>query len=196
MRGFFASIPHAPLLAHLRRRIGGVAVLGLFGRIVAAGAVAPGIGLPIGTLVSQHLANAYLEPVDRLVVERLRPGAYVRYMDDMVLWGGDKGALVAAVREVGAALAAGGLTLRPPVIQRTRHRLGLLGWRLDDRGRMQLGRRGRRRYAAGLAALADDAADEADRQIRTAALTGWVAHGDDRRWRRALLARLGADGDC
>ena len=45
------------------------------------------VGLPIGALTSQHLANCYLGAFDRFVKETLRVRGYVRYMDDLVLWG-------------------------------------------------------------------------------------------------------------
>lgn len=44
-------------------------------------------GIPIGNLTSQHLANFYLAHLDHFVLQQLRPSAYVRYMDDFVLWG-------------------------------------------------------------------------------------------------------------
>jgi hypothetical protein len=82
--GYFPSIDHAVLRAQLARRFKGHAFLALLDRIVAAGAVTPGKGLPIGALTSQHFANAYLGPADRLL-ESL-PGVHgpVRYMDDIV----------------------------------------------------------------------------------------------------------------
>ena len=44
------------------------------------------LGLPIGSLTSQHFANYYLGWFDRFVKEALRVKGYVRYMDDFVLW--------------------------------------------------------------------------------------------------------------
>ncbi len=44
-------------------------------------------GLPIGNLTSQFFANVYLNPLDHFVKEELRCHAYVRYVDDFVLFG-------------------------------------------------------------------------------------------------------------
>ena len=47
-------------------------------------------GLPIGNLTSQFWGNVYLNPLDQLVKRRLRCPAYVRYVDDLLLFGDDK----------------------------------------------------------------------------------------------------------
>ena len=52
-----------------------------------------GIGVPIGSLTSQHFANFYLGWFDRFVKEQLRLQGYVRYMDDMLFWHDDQAAL-------------------------------------------------------------------------------------------------------
>ena len=62
-------------------------LLGVFDRILGSYHTAPGRGLPIGNLTSQHFANFYLAPLDRFLKEELGRGAYVRYMDDFVVWG-------------------------------------------------------------------------------------------------------------
>ena len=42
-------------------------------------------GLPIGNLTSQFFANFYLSALDHFVLEKLKPAAYVRYMDDILI---------------------------------------------------------------------------------------------------------------
>ena len=44
-------------------------------------------GLPIGNLTSQFFANFYLSALDHFILEKLKPEGYVRYMDDMVIFG-------------------------------------------------------------------------------------------------------------
>jgi len=85
--GYFPSIRHDLLMAVLRRCFKGADFLALLGRIVDGGANAgPGRGLPIGTLASQHFANAFLDGADRFILNQPGVGGHVRYMDDM-LWG-------------------------------------------------------------------------------------------------------------
>lgn len=48
------------------------------------------VGLPIGNQTSQWFALFYLNPVDRLIKEKLHIKYYVRYMDDMILVHKDK----------------------------------------------------------------------------------------------------------
>jgi hypothetical protein len=44
-------------------------------------------GLPIGNLTSQFFANVFLDSLDHFVREELRVPGYVRYADDLVLFG-------------------------------------------------------------------------------------------------------------
>lgn len=82
--GYFPSIDHAVLKAQLARRFKGAGFLALLARIIDAGSVAPGRGLPIGALTSQHFANAYLGTADRLLLAHPGASGLVRYMDDIV----------------------------------------------------------------------------------------------------------------
>jgi hypothetical protein len=46
-------------------------------------------GLPIGSTTSQHFANFYLNSLDHFVKHELRVQGYIRYMDDLLLFGPD-----------------------------------------------------------------------------------------------------------
>jgi RNA-directed DNA polymerase len=95
VRSFFHSISHDILLALLARRFKDQRLLALVETIIRHPVpnCAEGCGMPIGNLTSQHLANFYLNALDQYVVNELRPGGYVRYMDDMVLFAEDKAQL-------------------------------------------------------------------------------------------------------
>ncbi len=59
-------------------------------------------GLPIGNLTSQFWANVYLHELDMFVKQDLKCPAYLRYMDDFVLFSNEKGQLhewKASIRE-------------------------------------------------------------------------------------------------
>ena len=78
VRKYFDSVDQRVLLDLLGRKFKDAAVLGLFRQILASYQTAPGCGLPIGNLTSQHFANFYLAPLDRFIKEHLRCRAYVR----------------------------------------------------------------------------------------------------------------------
>lgn len=92
VESYFPSIDHATLRRLLLRRFKGASFLALLDRIIDRGATALGRGLPIGALTSQHFANAYLDPADRMLLEHTAVCAHVRYMDDIVWWCTSRGA--------------------------------------------------------------------------------------------------------
>lgn len=59
-------------------------------------------GLPIGNLTSQLLANWYLNELDQFVKHRLKHFAYIRYMDDFVLFANRKETLKKLEEEITA----------------------------------------------------------------------------------------------
>ncbi|NJN98903.1 MAG: hypothetical protein HC875_34820, partial [Anaerolineales bacterium] len=118
---YFPSIDHQILRSLLAHHIADRQTMGLIDVILESGAglladeypmtYFPGDdlfaatrprGLPIGNLTSQFWANVYLHPLDMFVKQELRCPAYVRYMDDFVLFSDDKAQLrqwSAAVRD-------------------------------------------------------------------------------------------------
>lgn len=113
---YYDTVDHAVLKRLLRRVLKDPRVLALLDVIIDHGAPdgAPGRGLPIGSLTSQHLANFYLAPLDHFVKERLGVRRYVRYMDDLLLFGAPKDELWDGSRHIGEFLAAElRLTLKP-----------------------------------------------------------------------------------
>lgn len=129
---FFASIPHDPLLALVRRRLPCAKLCDSIERIVRALPTAPGRGLPIGSLTSQHLANLYLGLLDHHVKDDLGVRRYLRYMDDFVLFG--ERAQVQVWRDDVAAFVEGRMGLRLSArgcqMAPLRDGVPLLGWRI------------------------------------------------------------------
>lgn len=110
---FFPAIDHAILLQTLRAMLPDESVLWLVERILCSGqgvlaeayemvyfrgddlfAVHRPRGLPIGNLTSQWWANCYLNPFDHFVRRELGCKAYLRYVDDFILFGDDKAQLM------------------------------------------------------------------------------------------------------
>jgi RNA-directed DNA polymerase len=87
IQSYFPSIDHDILKKLLATRFKGTAFLRLLERIIAsADPSSSGCGLPIGSLTSQHFANAYLDSADRFLLNHSAVCAHVRYMDDIVWW--------------------------------------------------------------------------------------------------------------
>jgi len=90
IRKYFDSIDHEIMMDLLSRRIKDRQVLSLFRGLLETYHTKSGKGVPIGNLISQHLANFYLGFFDHWVKEERKIRAFLRYMDDFVLFGQDK----------------------------------------------------------------------------------------------------------
>ena len=130
LRQFFPSIDHAKLQAELARLITDPDMLWLCDQILTSGvgvlaeayemyyfpgddlfaALRPR-GLPIGNLTSQFWANVYLNTFDHFVKRELRCPAYLRYVDDFLLYGDNKRCLRAWKKDIMGKLADLRLTL-------------------------------------------------------------------------------------
>ncbi|MDO8523995.1 MAG: RNA-directed DNA polymerase, partial [bacterium] len=64
-----------------------------------------GKGIPLGNVTSQLFANVYLDPLDQFVTRRLRHGAYIRYMDDILLMDTSRARLTEALPAIQAFLS-------------------------------------------------------------------------------------------
>ncbi len=199
MRKYFDSIWHDRLLASLSRVFKDRALLLLLQRIIQTHSSAPGRGLPIGALTSQHFANFYLAPFDRFAVEHLR-AKYVRYMDDCVLWGEDRNKL-ARWRTECVQFLADQLGLEPktePYVNRTTHGMDFLGCRVFPK-HIILNRRSRVRYGRKLQrlhkAMAAGSLTEREFQDRATALTAFTQHPIcSYRFRQSVLEFEAEDG--
>jgi retron-type reverse transcriptase len=107
---YFPSIDHQLLKDRLARKIKDRRVLELAGCIIdhsnpqedvcewyagddLFGPAERRRGLPLGNQTSQFFANVYLDGFDHWVKQTLRVRGYLRYVDDFVLFGNDKGEL-------------------------------------------------------------------------------------------------------
>jgi RNA-directed DNA polymerase len=85
---FFDSVDHSVLLELVSKKIKDGSVIRLLEKIIRT--YDREIGIPIGNLTSQFLANVYLDPLDHFVKDEIGWGDYLRYMDDFVLFDRDK----------------------------------------------------------------------------------------------------------
>lgn len=89
-------------------------------------------GIPIGNLTSQIFANIYLNPFDHYIKETLGCKAYIRYVDDFVIFGNDKNELWQVLSQCRTFLAQFRLVLHPKKseIFPTHDGVGFLGHRV------------------------------------------------------------------
>ena len=202
VRSFFHSISHDVLLDLLSRHFKDRRLLALLEVIVrhpVPGCEA-GCGLPIGNLTSQHLANFYLNTLDQHVVGSLRPRGYLRYMDDMVVFGDDKSELWSQGAQIGDYLGdhlrlelKPSVTLLAPVTQGVpflgrRIYRGLVRIRRENlRRSLQRWRRRQKQHASGRLSARDLARSEG-------AIFAHLTQADSLRLRQDIVARHG--GDC
>lgn len=194
---FFPAIDHALLLATLQRAMVDPDLLWLCQQILQSGvgvlaeaydmvyfrgddlfAIHRPRGLPIGNLTSQFWANVYLNPLDHFIKRELKCPAYLRFVDDMLLFGDDKATLWEQRRDLIDFLATRRLTLHEKRCQPAPVTNGIpfLGFRLYP-GQRRLKRRKSVAYLRRLRSLlAAYQAGEIGLDQVNASVQGWVNH--------------------
>lgn len=211
VRQFFPSIDHAILRGMIGRKVRDPDVMWLVDRILAGGegvligeydmvwfpddglfaALRPR-GLPIGNLTSQFWANCYLSPFDHFVKRELRCPAYVRYVDDMLLFGNDRDQLWEWKEAIIERMARLRLTIHETRAQVRPVNEGFpyLGFLVFPNKR-RLKRRKGIAYARRFQAMVRDYGDgNLPFERISTSVRGWVSHamhGDTLGLRRAIL---------
>jgi RNA-directed DNA polymerase len=186
----FETMDVERLLARLAPLIDDPATVDAAARIVRGGAI-HGRGLPIGNLTSQHFANLALGALDAHA-RSLRVGGYVRYMDDVLVFGASLDEVRAYADALGEAMGS----LLAQAEKRAARRVGqvhagvpFLGYRVWP-GLVRLDGARRRRFLARVRGFARAVAaghmPEADAARRAGAAVAWVAHADTLRLRQSL----------
>ena len=152
-------------------------------------------GLPIGNLTSQFWANVYLNPLDHFIKRDLKCPAYLRYVDDFLLFSNDKSDLHCWRLAIIDFLAAQRLTLHEAEAQVFPSATGIpfLGWRVYP-DHLRLRRRNgvafQRRFALALDQMRRG---KLSRVKVVDSVSGWIAHvqfGQTWGLRRALVSSV------
>lgn len=69
-------------------------------------------GVPIGNYTSQFFANYYLQELDHFIKEKLKVPYYIRYMDDILIFGNNKKKIHCAKKEIENFINKEKLTLK------------------------------------------------------------------------------------
>ncbi len=205
VRKLFPAIDHSILFAQLERDVRCAKTLNVIEKILAAGRDAdaprfhfPGddlwtpatraLGLPIGSLTSQHFANRFLSPMDHRAKDRLRIRPYLRYMDDMLLFANDREELAGWARSLEEQAWKLHLRLHPWEVRPTREGVNFLGFRILPT-EVRVRRTSVNRARANLK-RAREANDTRFPDRLRAVFAHW-AHGDTFRLRTQVLRDLG-----
>lgn len=86
IKKYFDSVPHEIVTKKLAEQIHDQRFLNILLEIVNVNDK----GLPLGFYTSQWLANWYLTGIDHYIKEVLKAPYYIRYMDDMIIFGSNK----------------------------------------------------------------------------------------------------------
>jgi len=196
IRHYFETVDNALLSSALERRIADRDIVDVLGRIIAAGSVCERngrpVGIPIGNLTSQHFANLYLARMDHWILRRIGTGAYVRYMDDLLIFANDKRLLWQLEREL-----AGYLETRLRLELKRSHSavyrfsigvpfLGLRVFRGVIRLQAAARRRLRRKMCAARRDFESGRIEHAELQMRVGGLLGYALAADSLRLRRSF----------
>jgi retron-type reverse transcriptase len=214
VRQFFPSIDHTSLRQQLAHKIQDEDVLWLIDQILASGrgvlseqyemvwfagddllAASRPRGLPIGNLTSQFWTNCYLNPFDHFVKRELKCPAYLRYVDDMLLFADDKETLHQWRAAIIDYLATLRLTIhsnraQPRPVSEGIPFLGFVVYPTHRRVKRRKVVHYRRRLRNQLNQYR---AGEVDQQTVQASLRGWlnhVQHGDTWGLRTAVLQEV------
>lgn len=194
VRKYFDSIDHAVLKRQLSWLFKDQVLLAVLYRIIDTHETTPDRGLPIGNLTSQYFANHYLSGLDHYVKERLRVEGYVRYMDDMLLFGNDRATLEGQVHAVERYVADRLLlALKPPLVVATSQGVSFLGYRLQGH-RIGLNCRSRNRFAHKMGVygrLLDEGLwNGTEYRDHIVPLLAFAQHGYTRRYRQRITEKV------
>lgn len=190
-RKYFDSLDHIVIKHQLRSLFKDSRLLSIFEKIIDSYQASPAKGVPIGNLTSQYFANHYLSGVDHYVKETLRIPAYVRYMDDLVLWHDDKEALL----EAGVQLNQNSentlkLALKPVCLNRNAHGLPFLGYLLYP-GRTRLAQRSQIRFIKKLRRYEENLIlsrwTQSEYQAHVLPLIAFTEHAEAKEFRKRVI---------
>lgn len=178
LKKYFASIAHALAKKVARRRIKCLFTLKFIDSLIDTMQPSEllGVGLTIGDLANQWLANLVGNELDQVIKRELRVKRYVRYMDDMVMIFSSRAEAVCRLGQIDTLIKGYGFTFSAWSIQPTYRGVNFVGYRIWATHRLlrkdsirRIRRRVKRinaRYDAG----------DLDHKKTDAQINSWVAH--------------------
>jgi RNA-directed DNA polymerase len=194
VKKFFESIHHEVLKRQLAGMFKDWLLLDAFEKIIDSYYAKEHRGVPIGNLCSQYFANHYLTGLDHFIKEKLKINAYVRYMDDMVLWHNDKNVLKTALVEIVQFLEVVLLCqLKPIGLNKSSSGLPFLGYHIFPHY-VHLLQKSKQRFCKKMGVIDrcyhTETWTQAECQRRAQALLAFVQHADSKSLQKSLTLRL------
>lgn len=195
VRKYFPSISHEIVKEQTNRLFKEKKLLNIFSDIIDSYENSSGHGLPIGNLTSQYLANHFLTPADHFIKKNVRLPAYVRYMDDMILWHNDKSALQDAGKQFVQFIAENlSLEIKPHNVNNCSDGVSFLGYVLYPR-KIELSHRSRFRFIKKLKMyenlLNSGEWNQYQYQNHVYPLTAFTEYADSMAFRKNVIAGIG-----
>ena len=188
---YFASLHHADLKRVARRRIACQGTLAILDEIIDS---TPGdVGIPVGNLTSQWLANLLGNEIDQWIKRELRVKRYIRYMDDTVALFHTQAEAQIYMAKLEERSATFGLKFSKSSIQRASFGVNMLGYRIWPTHRL-LRKRSIVKFKRGMKQVNQRiTCGNSTKEERTARALAWDAHAkraDTHRLRAKLYQDL------
>lgn len=183
---YFRSIRHDDLKRIVRRKIACAGTLALLDSIIDS--TPGGVGIPVGNLTSQWLANLLGNEIDQRIKRELRVKRYLRYMDDCIALFWTKAEAQYYVERLRGLSEELGLAFSKVSIHRASQGINALGYRIWPTHRLLRKRAivSFRRDMKRLLRLDDQAA--VSRRVQS--FVAHASHADTWRLRAKLFAQM------
>ena len=194
VRKYFDTIDHNVLKQSLEHLFKDRFLLQLFGKIIDSYSVENGRGLPIGNLTSQYFANYYLSGLDHYAKEVLKIPVYIRYMDDILVFGNERDHLKEQVNAlIQYAAERLKLQMKSPIVQPTSIPIAFLGYRLSN-NKIDLTKRSRgrfeKKYGHAIKKYDNGRWSEEEVQAHVLPLLAFVRYAYTKKYRNVIIDKV------
>jgi len=191
IRKYFDSISHTILKTQLQHIFKDKKLLFIFEQIIDSYQVEPNRGIPIGNLTSQYFANYYLSGLDHFAKETLKIETYIRYMDDILIFGNEKNKLFHQISMLTEKAETDlFLSFKPSIFVPAKQGIVFLGYKLFP-DKILLNRASKKRFVNKLCIINNqlrrNCCGEADIQSQLFALLAFVKYAYSKKMRNTIL---------
>lgn len=185
---FYPSLDHVTLKGIIRRKIKDYRLLNLIDKIIDS--YGHGVGVPIGSYLSQWLGNLYMNELDMCLKHTHRRKAYIRYCDDFVIFSNEKADMRYMQCVVKAFCAKLHLRMSKCEYFPTAHGIDFLGYRHFPDGKILLRKRTAKRFRTQVNTLEVGLRKQriplVSARSKVASMHGWLKHANTHNFAKSL----------